>query len=641
MEVIKLKKRLNILVVGYLTFISFVNAENSYSPYADQSYLTSVYWGDTHVHTNLSFDAYNLENRRVGPDEAYRFAKGETVLASNGMKARISRPLDFLVIADHASNMGVMTDLEAQDPDLLNSEAGRRWAPRLKKINEAAKTDLAKSKALSFELFYEGFFQGIVAEDEYRHSVWKNAIAIADKHNDPGKFTTLIGYEWSQVFNSLHRVVIFKDGADKVGKIIPFSQFDSNDPEDLWRFLADYQTNSGGDVLAIPHSGDGTTGTLFALEDAKGKPLSKQYIQTRSRWEPLYETTQMMSDSETHPLLSPDDEFADYETFASSTATRRNQQQRFLKNRNYDGYSHWARKHQQSSDGNWRYRYEYARSGLKLGLEQQARLGVNPFKFGLIGSTDTHSGLSTPDEGNFWGKANEPDWTRIALRKGQGAASGYAAVWAEENTRESLFAAMKRKEVYASTGPRMTVRFFGGWDYQESDAFRPDLAGIGYSKGVPMGSDLTNAPNDKAPRFLIRAVKDPDGANLDRVQVIKGWLDKHGELHEKIYNVALSDERKENKNGEVAPVGSTVDIPDASYTNSIGDPELAVVWQDPDFNKDELAFYYLRVLEIPTPRWTAYDAKFFNIPFEDIPDEVPMVTQERAYTSPIWYGPSE
>ena len=187
----------------------------------------------------------------------------------------------------------------------------------------------------------------------------------------------------------------------------------------------------------------------------------------------------------------------------------------------------------------------------------------------------------------------------------------------------------------------MTVRFFGGWDYQESDAFRPDLAGIGYSKGVPMGSDLTNAPNDKAPRFLIRAVKDPDGANLDRVQVIKGWLDKHGELHEKIYNVALSDERKENKNGEVAPVGSTVDIPDASYTNSIGDPELAVVWQDPDFNKDELAFYYLRVLEIPTPRWTAYDAKFFNIPFEDIPDEVPMVTQERAYTSPIWYGPSE
>lgn len=607
-----------------------------YSPYTNQSYPTNVFFGDTHVHTNLSFDAYNFGNRNVGPEEAYRFAKGETVLSSQGMKARISRPLDFLVIADHATNMGVMQGLEIQDPNLLNSEVGKSWAPRLKEINAVTKIDTAKPKVLSEELFHAGFLQGIVAEDEYLHSVWKSAIVIADKYNDPGKFTALIGYEWTQMFNMLHRVVIFKDGADKVGNITPFSQYDSTDPEDLWRFLENHETNNGGEVLVIPHSGDVTTGTMFALENAKGQPLSKHYAKIRSRWEPLYEVTQMLGDSETHPYLSPNDEFADYETF-TSTVDPYYQKPEFLKNRQYTHYSHWAKKHQQGGDVNWRYRYEYARSALKLGLEQQAKLKINPFKFGMIGSTDTHSGLSTPDEKNFWSKGGEgPNSTRM-LFTGQRPASGYAAVWAEENPRKSLFAAMKRKETYATTGKRMTVRFFGGWDYQTSDVFKPDLARTGYSKGVPMGGDLTNAPKGKAPNFLIRAVKDPDGANLDRVQVIKGWHDRHGELNEKIYNVALSDGRQESLKGKVKPVGSTVDIPDASYTNSIGDPELAVVWQDPDFDKDELAFYYLRVLEIPTPRWTAYDAKFFGI--KDIPEEVLMVTQERAYTSPIWFSP--
>ena len=280
----------------------------------------------------------------------------------------------------------------------------------------------------------------------------------------------------------------------------------------------------------------------------------------------------------------------------------------------------------------------YTRSALKLGLGQEAQLGFNPFKFGMIGSTDSHNALTTANEANFWGSngLSEPSPYR-AQSRWESNAAGYAAVWATENTREALFSAMRRREVYASTGPRITVRFFGGWDYAPDDAMRPDLARIGYAKGVPMGSDLTQPPGESAPSFLIRAVKDPDGANLDRVQVVKGWRDSDGSLHEKVHNVALSDGREEDAGGQVMPVGNTVDLEDASYTNSIGASELAVVWTDPDFNKDELAFYYLRVLEIPTPRWTAYDAKFYGL--TDLPDEIPMVTQERAYTSPIWYTP--
>ena len=621
-------------------------AQESYSPYGDQSYSSNVYWGDTHLHTNLSVDAYNFGNRRLGPEEAYQFAKGEVVRAHNGMDARLSRPLDFLVIADHASNMGVMNGLEAENPDLLNSEIGVRWAPRLKKINESTKTDVVKSTALSQKLFYDGFLEGIVADDWYRHSVWQKNITLADKYNDPGTFTALIGYEWTQAFHNLHRVVIFRDSADKANQVIPFSQYDSSDPEDLWRYLNAYQIKTGGEVLAIPHNGNLSTGVMFALEDTKGNPLSRDYAKTRSRWEPLFEVTQIKGDSETHPLLSPNDEFADYETMSID----KYRYEDIKKDQGFTDYDSWINKKDRGTNSNWMRTYEYGRSALKLGLAEQARLGVNPFKFGMIGSTDSHTSLATADEDNFWGKLSEAEphkdrvlgpWRPALNPPGKPGwkmnASGYAAVWAEEDTRESLFAAMKRKETYATTGPRMTVRFFGGWDYHKDDAQKPDLASIGYSKGVPMGGDLTNAPNDRPPTFLIRAVRDPDGANLDRVQVIKGWHDKNGELHEKIYNVALSDERKANRRDKVKPVGSTVDIPSASYTNFIGDPELAVVWADPDFDRNELAFYYVRVLEIPTPRWTAYDVKYFGL--KNIPDEVPMITQERAYTSPIWYSP--
>jgi len=636
------------IIIGLLLCSQSIISGTSYSPYVEQTHPTNVYWGDTHLHTNLSIDAYNSGDKVLGPTQAYQFAKGAGVLTDSGQIAKLSRPLDFLVIADHAGNMGVMADLARNHPDLLRSSGGKRWAAMLREVNNTAKTDATESTLLSNKLAYEeGFIGGALGDDKYRHSVWQKAIALADSHNEPGKFTAFIGYEWTSWYYDLHRVVIFKDSQKEVGQVIPFSHFDSADPEDLWAYLDAYEKKTGGAVLAIPHNGNRSAGVMFALENAKGIPLTSSYAKTRSRWEPLYEVTQIKGDGETHPVLSPTDEFADYETLPS---TNTHQYEAIIKERNLIHYDAWIAKYRaEGRNPGWLRRYEFARSALKLGLAQQATLGVNPFKFGMIGSTDAHSSLAAVDENNFWGKWGEsaPHKNRIlgswrpANKKGTPGwrmnAAGYAAVWAEENTREALFAAMKRKETYATTGPRMTVRFFGGWDYEEEDAFRPDLASIGYSKGVPMGGDLTNAPKGKAPRFLIHVVKDPEGANLDRLQVIKGWYDKNGGLTEKIYNVALSDGRKENWRDKVKSVGNTVSIEDASYTNSIGDPELTVVWKDPGFNKDELAFYYLRVLEIPTPRWTAYDAKFFGI--KDIPKEVPMITQERAYTSPIWYSP--
>ena len=618
------------------------SSEKYYSPKVDQHYPEQVYWGDTHLHTNLSVDAHGVGNQLLTPNDAYRFAKGGSVRAHNGMDAKLSRPLDFLVIADHGVNMGVMPRLAKADPLLLNTEIGQRWYKALQqypvKTGELINNpELKLYKDMLLSIFAKGpnsYFFGAWADDYisdpvFQQSVWDEITANADRHNEPGVFTAFSGYEWTSTYNGVHRVVIFNDPAKTVQQVLPFTTQDSADPEQLWAYLANYEQTTGGEVLAIPHNGNVTHGTMFSLTDFKGQPLSKTYAETRSRWEPLYEVTQTKGDGEAHPALSPTDAFADYETWNS------------WKGGTMEGVD---------TEG-WidRKQSEYARSALKLGLQQQAEHSVNPFKFGMIGSTDSHSSLATADEDNYWGKfsLSEPgpyrtidatsDKSFYSLVGWQYAASGYAGVWAEENTRESLFAAMKRKEVYASTGPRINVRFFGGWDYQTEDAFTPNLAKIGYDKGVPMGGDLTNAPKNKAPNFLIRAVKDPDGANLDRVQVIKGWHDANDELHEKIYNVALSDGRKENWRGKVRPVGNTVNIPDASYTNTIGDPELAVVWQDPDFNKDELAFYYLRVLEIPTPRWTAYDAKFFGL--SDIPKEVPMMTQERAYTSPIWYSP--
>lgn len=576
----------------------------------EASYPVNVYWGDTHLHTDLSTDAYAGGNR-LDSEKAYRFAKGEAITISEDKTARLRRPLDFLVIADHVENMGVIKGFEQKDSLLLGTKIGKQWYQR---FLDAVSTPEQSAKLLDlhFNLKKE------IGSNAFRQSVWQSVIDQAERHNEPGQFTAFTGFEWSSRRPYyIHRVVVFQDDASKTSQVLPYSSIEGegNNPEQLWAYLDNYQRKTGGDALAIPHNANLSDGKTFMLKDFDGNAIGSDYAQVRQRWEPLFEVTQIKGTSEAHPLLSPDDEFADFEI--------------------WNARSYGANPvNSNPLDANKK-RYEYARSALKLGLRQQDKLGINPFKFGLIGSTDGHSSLSASDENNFISFTLEPD-PRTPLKL---SAAGYAAVWATDNTREALFAAMKRKEVYASTGPRMTVRFFGGWDYTEQDAHRPDLASIGYSKGVPMGGDLTNAPKHKSPRFLIRATKDPDGANLDRIQVIKGWLDNAGETHEKIYDVALSDERQKNKNSKVAPVGNTVDIRNASYTNTLGDAELTVVWEDPDFNKIEPAFYYVRVIEIPTPRWTAYEAK--KIGLKDLPKDMVTVTQERAYTSPIWYQPAE
>ena len=592
-----------------------------------------VYFGDTHVHTNLSNDAYAMGDHTLGPDEAYRFAKGEVVTMHSGMKTRLRRPLDFLMVADHANNMGVMARIAARDPLLLETEEGQAWLKRLEDndvdIGKALDSDFYGFRNAVMTVFYNtggknnlwNYFAEPRAAPEFRRSVWDENIASAEKHNEPGRFTALIGYEWTAAERgAIHRNVVFRDGADRVSQVLPFSRNDSGDPEDLWAYLEDYAAKTGGDAIAIPHNANISGGATFANVNFNGDPLSQEYAKTRARWEPLNEVTQYKGDGEAYPPLSPDDEFADYETWHS-----------------------WAGPNTTNITFNEEWyelkKGDFTRPALKRGLALKAELGTNPFKFGMIGSTDSHTSLAAAEEDNFWGTYSlyEPNTFR-SLFQSEFAASGYAAIWATENTREALFAAMRRKETYATTGSRMRVRFFGGWGYSDEDVYSSKLAEIGYQVGVPMGGDLSTAPDGEAPRFLIRAVKDPDGANLDRVQVIKGWRSSDGALKEQVYDVAVSDGREIPDEGKVEAVGSTVDIENLSYTNSIGDPELAVVWSDPDFDASVDAFYYVRVIEIPTPRWSAYDRKFFQNEAR-VREGFPLTTQERAYTSPIWYTP--
>ena len=597
------------------------SANPSYSSPVEYDFPDRVFWGDTHLHTNLSTDANAQGNKNISPADAYVLARGGTIQAHNGMEVKLHRPLDFLVIADHAENLGVANAVQRRDPVLRDTDVGTRMADAFE--------ELMAGGAPAPEAFRE-FVYSLGAEDindeRFQQTIWDRVTRTADQYNDPGRFSALIGYEWTSRFENgtRHRVVIYKDGADKTSQMLPFSARDSANPEDLWRFLARYEAMTGGEVISIAHNPNLSNGREFAITDISGKPFSLAHLRLRERWEPLLEVTQIKGDSETLGILSPTDEFADYETWEGWSVIRG------------QGISSTEAAPMDVD----RSQYEYARSGLKLGLQQFAEFGVNPFKFGMIGSTDAHTGLAAVRENNFWGKHAivEPSSERLThfRYRWRLSASGYAAVWAKENTREAIFAAMKRKETYATTGTRITVRFFGGWDFEPDDAHRPDLAWIGYKKGIPMGGDLS-APAARAPNFLIHAARDPHGAHLDRLQIVKGWRDARGELHEKVYNVALSDNRVMNKDGSTEPVGSTVDVSTATYTNSIGDAELATVWRDPDFNADEPAFFYVRVLEIPTPRWSAYDAAFFNM--ENLPEDIPMVTQERAYSSPIWYTP--
>lgn len=596
-----------------------------YSPSAGRNYPTRVFWGDTHLHTANSFDASAFGNT-LGPEPAYRFARGEEVVSSSGQPVRLSRPLDFLVVADHAEGLGSSEEIKKGNPTLMVDPTVRRWHDLMAAGGESA-NQAAIEAIVSLGA---GTTPKVLLSRQLARSVWQNYTGIAERYNDPGRFTALIGYEWTSNNggNNLHRVVIFRDGKQKADQIVPFSAFDSENPAMLWKFLDAYTEKTGGEALAIPHNGNLSNGRMFALVDFDGHALTRAYAETRARLEPVYEVTQIKGDGEAHSTLSPNDEFAGFELWDKGNLDLTELKKPEM------------------------LQYEYARSGLKLGLKLEKELGINPFKFGMIGSTDSHTSLATADQDNFFGKHSgaEPSATRathaflaspdggVKLMGWEMVASGYAAVWATDNTREAIFDALERKEVYATTGPRMVVRFFGGFNFSPGDAKTRSPAALGYAKGVPMGGDLSNAPANKAPSFLVAALKDPIGANLDRIQIVKGWQDASGALQEKVYDVAWGDAqtRKPAANGKLPPVGSTVDVANATWTNTIGDPELITVWTDSEFNPALRAFYYARVIEIPTPRWTAYDAKYFGV---QMPKEVPMVAQQRAYTSPIWYTP--
>ncbi|MFT4759820.1 MAG: hypothetical protein ACI9XO_002561 [Paraglaciecola sp.] len=591
----------------------------------------SLYWGDTHLHTTNSPDAFSF-GARLTPDDALRFAKGQMV-ESEGLEMKLERPLDFLVVADHAEGLGLINEIMKENPLLMKDDLLKKWSKELQAGGE-------KASGVGQELintFAAGKLPKVLTDRVVMKNVigkiWSDYLKTTEQHNEPGKFTAFAGYEWSALpqGNNLHRIVIYRDGMEQTIQTLPFSSVQSNDPEDLWKALQRYEDKTGGKVLAIPHNGNVSNGLMFTLTDFVGNPMTKEYAALRSRWEPLVEATQIKGDSEAHPFLSPNDEFASY------------------------GIAGWdlGNLNLSITKKEEMLQYEYTREALKNGLLLEEQLGVNPYDFGMIGSTDAHTAMATADSDNFAGKftnmvadkerairveeIGESNSTGDAQRrfKWQYLASGYAAVWAENNTREALWDAMRRKEVYGTTGPRIQLRFFGGWDFKNEDIEAADYASIGYQKGVPMGSDLLKNESAKAPTFMIAATKDGEGANLDRVQVIKGWT-KDGKIFEKIYDVSWSGDRTIDAKGKLPAVGNSVNIQAATYQNSIGEPELTTVWTDPEFDPSIRAFYYVRVLEIPTPRWSTYDAARHNF---ELPANVPRTVQERAYSSPIWYSP--
>ncbi len=602
----------------------------AYSPYAKRNFPSNVYWGETHLHTGLSLDA-GLFGNILDHEDAYRFARGEEIKSSTGQPVKLARPLDWLVITDHSDMMGIATDIQNGAPNIRAIPEGKRWSDAFQEGGQAA------AKA-AFELI-ASFSQFTVPEkmvtdyspgSERYQSIWENIAEQADRFNDPGTFTAFIGYEWTSVpqgFN-LHRNVVLRDDAARAKQVTPLTTqppVGTVDPLDLYKWLEDYESKTGGNALAISHNGNLSNGWMFPMEKTyPGGRVDKNYVTLRAQWEPLYEVTQIKGDGEAHPFLSPNDEFADYGTW------------------DVGNLDISQLKTEDMLAG------EYAREALKNGMVLEEKFGVNPYKFGMVGATDSHTGLTTAEEENFFSKAVsvEPSRERIShpfVSSDLGTipgdlmvASGYQGVWATENTREALFDAMMRKETYATTGPRIMLRFFGGWSFTEDDLRSRAPAFVGYEKGVPMGGDLVEAPEGKAPTFMAYVLRDPVGANLDRLQIVKGWVDKKGKTHEKVYDAAWAGEREIGEDGNLPPVGNTVDEEAANWTNSIGASELAVVWTDPDFDPEQRAFYYVRVLEIPTPLWYMYDKVRLGAV---IPEGVPTTHQERAYSSPIWYTP--
>lgn len=604
--------------------------EKPYSPYANRTFPARPLWGETHLHTGLSLDAGAFGNI-LGPDDAWRFAKGEQIKSSTGQPVKLSRPLDWMVLTDHTDLMGFAPDLQAGKPAVLADPKGRKWYEGYKEGGAAAGEsafDLITNFAQGTlpELLLESYSPGA---DPYSFT-WEKIVKAAEHHNEPGTFSAFIGFEWTSVpkgFN-LHRNVMLRDGAARALQMVPpvtQEPYGSTDPHDLYKWLEAYQEKTGGRAVAFSHNGNLSNGWMFPTEGTyHGGVVDQDYVEQRAKWEPHYEITQIKGDGEAHPFLSPNDEFADYENWdVGNLDLTELKTDEMLKG-------------------------EYAREALKQGLALEAKFGTNPYKFGLGGATDSHTGLTTAEEENFFSKSVsvEPSPTRIEhpfIKSKLGqidghklVASGYTAVWATENTREAIYDAFKRRETYATTGPRIGLRFFGGWEFNDDDLRTRSPAVAGYEKGVPMGGDLRERVGDGAPTFMLVALRDPIGANLDRMQVVKGWMNTDGSLEEKVYDVVWSGERTADADGKVPAVGNTVDLETASWSNTIGASELTAVWTDPDFDPEERAFYYVRVLEIPTPRWVVYDKIRFGI---ELPEEAQLIHQERAYSSPIWYTP--
>lgn len=604
-----------------------------YSPYADRGFPMQVFFGDTHVHSALSADAGG-GGTTLMPRDMYRFARGEQVTSNTGQPVKLSRPFDFYMLTEHTDGMGVITDIIRGAPNIMADPDGKRFHDAFAKGGDEAKQAsielIAKFSqgTLSPALLYQ---PGTAGYD----NTWRDLVQAAEEFNSPHIFTAMIAYEWTSLVagDNLHRNVIFRDGPERALQVVPFLMSPpagSADPRDLWKWMQAYEDKTGGDVLAIPHNPNLSNGRMFAPNDTfrDGVAFDVEYLKTRHTWERLLEIQQTKGDSETHLLISPTDEFADYETWD------------------------WANLDVSAANTDAMIPYQYARGILKEGIRFEAEQGVNPFKLGFVGGSDIHTGLTTGDDANFFGAFTwmEPSATRattvakgnvslgISYKGWQYATPGPTAVWATENTRSGIFDAMERREVYSTTGPRITVRFFGG-AFTPDDVRTREMARVGYTKGVPMGSDLIAPDDGTSPSFLVYALRDPIGANLDRIQIIKGWVDTStGETKEQVYDVVWSGDRKANADGKLPDVGNTVDLTVPSWTNDIGAPELATVWTDPDFDPEGHAFYYARVIEIPTPRWTAYDAVRFGV---DMPSEVKMITRERAYTSPIWFTPSK
>ncbi len=576
---------------------------------------TQALFGAVHVHTNYSFDAFT-NGTLATPADAYKWAQGEAIPGGVGgaPDIKIKKPLDFYAVSDHAEFMGVFKEMGNPDSPLSKH-------PMAARITSTDQNTAMQAFAEVLRNFSQGKKDPALLNPEISEGVWSDIVKTADDYYKPGQFTTFPAFEWSSnpQMQNLHRVVLFQDST-----VLPqqaLSSHESRDPEHLWAWM-DSQRGNGSTLMAIPHNANASDGLMFSLQTFDGKPLDEAYSKTRQRNEPLYEITQIKGTSETHPVLSPNDEFAGFEQWDYTLSA--------------DSLRPTHRKG------------SFARQALLDGLSFQAAGKGNPFHYGFIGDSDTHNAAASNEEDNYTGKfgfENNPKHRLLGIEgqpEGQKkqvrefSSGGLAGVWAKENTREAIYDAMLHRETFGTTGPRIKVRLFGGWNYSDEDGASADFASRGYAGGVPMGGNLSEAKAGQSPTFMVQAAKDPDSGNLDRIQIVKGWLDANGAQQEKIYNVAWSGERKMDNSGKLPAVGNTVNVKQATYSNSIGETQLASVWRDPDFHPAQHAFYYARVLEIPTPRWSTRDAAKLGV---EVPEGLATSIAERAFTSPIWYTP--